>query len=74
MDIRVKVKTRSRSSAVLFDQTENLYYISVMAIPKDGEANAKIIKLLAKHFGISKSLISIKSGSGSSIKTITLSK
>jgi uncharacterized protein len=74
MDIRVKVKSRARASLVVFNKAENLYFVSVTSVPHEGEANIEVIKLLAKYFGIAKTMISIKSGGGSSTKTVTLNK
>ncbi len=41
--------------------------------PIDGEANAALIKLLAKHFGVTKSRIAIKTGTRGRKKLIEIS-
>ena len=49
---------------------ENQITIGIKSKPIKGEANKEIIKKLAKHFGISTSLIQIKSGHKSKQKII----
>jgi hypothetical protein len=51
---------------------ENQITIGIKSKPIKGEANKEIIKKLAKHFGISASLIQIKSGQRSKQKIIQI--
>lgn len=51
---------------------ENQITIGIKSKPIKGEANKEIIKKLAKHFGISTSLIQIKSGHKSKQKIIQI--
>ena len=51
---------------------ENQITIGVKSKPIKGEANKEIIKKLAKHFGISTSLVQIKSGHKSKQKIIQI--
>ncbi len=51
---------------------ENQITIGIKSKPIKGEANKEIIKKLAKHFGISTSLIQIKSGYKSKQKIIQI--
>lgn len=44
--------------------------VSLTAPPEDGKANAALIKLLAKAWGVPKSSISIASGAASRRKTV----
>jgi len=74
MDIRIKVKTSSREAGVRYDEDSRLYIVSVVTAPIEGKANSEVIKLLAKEFDVPKSLITIKSGQKSTIKTVTLNK
>jgi uncharacterized protein len=46
--------------------------VRVAASPTDGEANAAVIKLLAKKFGVPKSSVEIVSGGASRHKRIAL--
>lgn len=51
---------------------ENQITIGVKSKPIKGEANKEIIKKLAKHFGVSTSLVQIKSGRKSKQKIIQI--
>lgn len=51
---------------------ENQITIGIKSKPIKGEANKEIIKKLAKHFGISTSLVQIKSGQKSKQKIIQI--
>ena len=48
--------------------------IWVTSKPVDGEANKKVIELLAKHLGIRKSVITIVMGSKSRNKVVEISE
>jgi uncharacterized protein (TIGR00251 family) len=60
MKIKVKVITRSASEEVV-EQADG-YTVRVKAAPQDGKANAAVIRLLARHFGVSRSAVRIASG------------
>jgi uncharacterized protein (TIGR00251 family) len=51
---------------------ENQIIIGIKSKPIKGEANKEIIKKLAKHFGISTSLIQIKAGQRTKQKIIEI--
>lgn len=51
---------------------ENQITIGIKSKPIKGEANKEIIKKLAKHFGVSSSLVQIKSGRKSNQKIIQI--
>lgn len=51
---------------------ENQITIGIKSKPIKGEANKEIIKKIAKHFGISTSLVQIKSGHKSKQKIIQI--
>lgn len=51
---------------------ENQITIGIKSKPIKGEANKEIIKKLAKHFGVSSSLVQIKSGHKSNQKIIQI--
>lgn len=51
---------------------ENQITIGIKSKPNKGEANKEIIKKLAKHFGVSTSLVKIKSGHKSKQKIIQI--
>ena len=51
---------------------ENQIYIGIKSKPVKGEANKEIIKKLAKHFGVSTTLVHIKSGHKSRQKIVEI--
>jgi hypothetical protein len=53
---------------------ENQINIGIKSKPIKGQANKKIIKKLAKHFGISSTRIQIKTGHKSQEKIIEISQ
>lgn len=44
----------------------------VSALPEDGKANAALVALIAKHFGVSKSSVSLVSGETSRLKQVAI--
>lgn len=46
--------------------------IRLKALPSEGQANAALIKLLAKHYGVAQSQIRIVSGKQSRYKTVVI--
>jgi hypothetical protein len=69
MKLFIQVKTKARQEKVeRIDDTH--YRVSTSKIPEKGKANEDIIKLLAKHFSIHKSLLTIISGKTSKVKIV----
>ncbi len=61
MKIRVKVKPNSRENSI--KELENgIFQVCVSVAPEKGKANQRVIELLAKHFKIPKSKITLVSG------------
>ena len=60
MKINVKVFTRSAKEEVV--QKPDGYTVRVRAAPQDGKANEAVIRLLARHFGVTRSAVRIASG------------
>lgn len=69
--IQVKVKPRSRESA-LQPQPDGTYLALLKSPPVEGEANAELVALLARHFGTSRAAVRIKTGAGSRLKRVTI--
>ena len=71
--IQVKVRTRARQSGV-----ERLgpreFRVKVTAPPVKGEANRSVVKLLARHFDVPQSAVSIIRGRTSSQKTVAVTR
>lgn len=71
MRIYAKVIPRSSKNEIM-EIAKNEYKIKVTAPPVDGKANQMVIKILAKHFGVSKSSIEIVGGKSAKIKIIDI--
>jgi uncharacterized protein len=61
LHLRLHVQPRASRTAIVGEYNNRLK-ISVCAPPVDGEANAEIIRLLAKQFGVSKQHVVLLSG------------
>lgn len=71
--IRIQVKLKSKKEGVEAPSDENDFYIvRVGTPPVDGKANKRIIELLAKHFKVSKSQVSLVAGDKSKLKTFAI--
>jgi uncharacterized protein (TIGR00251 family) len=68
--IRLKVKPGSRVEE-LTELDDGTWLARVKAPPVDGKANAAVIGLVARHFGLRKSQVSIKSGASARMKLVT---
>ena len=68
MKIQVRVKPNSKTEEV--SQEGDSFVVKVKEPPKEGKANQAVIKLLAKHFGVSQSQVRILSGFKSKSKVI----
>ena len=67
--LRVKVKPNARAS-LLVAQADGSWLAQVAAPPVDGQANAALILLLARHFGVRRAQVHIKSGSSGRMKLV----
>ena len=71
MKYSVQVKPGSKREEVVLLEDGSLL-VRTHARAHDGEANASIIKLLAKHFHVSKSSITIVRGEKSKVKLVDI--
>ena len=69
--IQVKVRPSSRESAIE-EQTDGSFLAKLRSPPVDGKANAELITLVAKHFHVSKSAVTIKSGASARMKLVAV--
>ena len=69
--IAVRVKPRSRQSLVL-GVREGVLEIAVAAPPAEGEANRELVAVIARHFGLPKTSVSILAGASGRRKWIGL--
>ncbi len=71
MKVQVKVKSQAKQSKIQ-EIGENQLLVFLKSPPIDGKANQELIKLLAKHYGVSQSAITIKFGLSSRNKLIEI--
>lgn len=69
MKISVKVKPNAKKESVEQMQ-DGSFLVSVKAPAAEGKANARLVKILAKHFGVAPSRVSIVSGTSSRMKRV----
>jgi uncharacterized protein YggU (UPF0235/DUF167 family) len=51
---------------------DGTFVAMLKAPPVDGKANAELVSLVARHFGASKSAVSIKAGAGARLKLVSV--
>ena len=69
--LRVRVKPNSRQPG-LEELEDGTWIARTKAPPVEGKANQELVALLARHFGVSKSRVSIKSGAAGRLKVIEI--
>jgi len=69
--IQVKVTPRARVSS-LTQAADGTWVAKLKSPPVDGKANAELIALVAKQFGLSKGAVTIKAGAGGRMKLIRI--
>ncbi len=69
--LQIKVKPNARASA-LQPLEDGSYAATLKSPPIDGKANAELITLVAKHFGVPRSAVTIKAGAGSRTKRVVV--
>lgn len=72
MFISVHVKPGSAKAPLVEEQVDGSFLIHVKERALDGAANTGVVAVLAKHFGVSKSKVSIKSGHTARIKRVVI--
>ena len=70
MRISVRVKPGTKGKTRLEQQEDGSYVAFLHARAHDGEANKALFELVAKHFKVAKSTVTIKSGAKSREKTL----
>ena len=70
MKISVTVKLKSKQEKI--EKIDNIYMVYVKAPPIENKANEAIVKLLAKHFNVSKSQVNIIRGLTSRHKIVEI--
>ncbi|MCU0715085.1 MAG: DUF167 domain-containing protein [Pirellula sp.] len=69
MVLLIKVKPNSKQPG-LEQMKDGSWVAKVAAPPVDGKANEALIRLVADHFGVSKSRVSIQAGASSRLKRV----
>lgn len=69
--IQVQVKPGGRTS-LLEETSPGVWLARLKAQPIDGKANAELIGLVAKHFGVPKASVEIKSGASGRSKLVRI--
>ncbi len=69
--LQLKVKPGSREDS-LVEQPDGSWIARVKAPPVDGKANAAVIELVARHFGVRKAQVTIRSGLSGRMKRIQI--
>jgi uncharacterized protein (TIGR00251 family) len=73
MVIQVKVKPRSRTSA-LEQMADGTWLARLKSPPVDGKANAELVALVAGHFQCRKAAVSVKSGVSGRTKLVKVER
>jgi uncharacterized protein len=69
--IQVKVKPNARTAA-LSVQANGTWLAQVAAAPVDGQANEALIALVARHFGVRRAQVHIKTGASARLKRVQI--
>ncbi|PIR76278.1 MAG: YggU family protein [Candidatus Magasanikbacteria bacterium CG10_big_fil_rev_8_21_14_0_10_42_10] len=70
--LTIKVLPRSSRNEIVGTLPDGTLKVKLTAPPVDGEANKKLIELLSKEFGVSKSNIKIVKGETNKIKLVEI--
>ena len=71
--IYVKVSPKSSRNEVV-EVSEGEYKVKLTAAPVDGKANEALIKILADHFKVAKSCVSIVGGKSAKTKIVDITQ
>lgn len=69
--LSIIVKPNARASTLTQDE-QGQWRAQLKAQPIEGKANEELIALVAQHFGLRKSQVSIKRGTTSKLKTVQI--
>ncbi len=69
--IQVKVKPNARVSA-LEQSGDGTWLARVKSPPVDGKANQELVTMVARHFGVRKAQVSIRSGASGRLKLVRI--
>ena len=69
--IQIRVKPNARAS-LLEQRADGTWHAQLKSPPVDGKANDELLGLVAKHFGVRKSDVSLKSGGSGRTKLVRI--
>ncbi|HMP80752.1 MAG TPA: DUF167 domain-containing protein [Pirellulaceae bacterium] len=69
MQIRVKVKPNAKTEDFQ-QESDGTWSARIQAPPVDGKANAALIEMIARHFGVKKKAVTIQSGTTARLKRV----
>ena len=69
--LSIAVKPNAKASQLSQDEAGR-WTARLAAPPVDGKANEELIALVARHFGVRRSAVTIKSGAGARLKLIEI--
>jgi len=70
--INLTIKPNSTKGPLIEQQTDGSLVVYVRQIAVEGQANEALVKLLAKHYGVSKSSVTILRGHTSRYKLVEI--
>jgi hypothetical protein len=72
LDINVKISPKSARSEVVGTLADGTLRVKVAAAPEKGKANEELCNVMAKHFGVPRSSVTILAGATSQRKRIRI--
>ena len=72
MTVRVKVTPRSSSSGIAGEMADGTLKVRIVAAPEKGKANAELCRVLARHYGVAPSAVTILRGHASAVKWVRI--
>ena len=67
---RIEVRVKPNARVSILEQWDGQWRAQLKSPPVDGKANAELIALVAAHFGVPKSAVSIKRGTSGRMKLV----
>jgi len=72
--LRVKVVPRSAKSEVTGELSDGVLKVKIAVPPEKGKANEELCRVLAKHYGVPRTSVSILSGHTASLKLVKIGR
>ncbi len=74
MTLRVKVIPRSPSSRIAGELADGTLKVRIAAAPERGKANEELCRVLAEHYQVARSAVSVISGHTSTLKLVRITR